>query len=230
MANTNTAMILVAFLLVISMELISASSPSSTSHRLSKRWGSNCVARCADPRNKSWQNPCGSCDHSQCKYEGCIHYGAFFTYWKPDPCTQCYCQGGWKNCFRTDCNKNLDCFGYPKMRRPGKCCEECDFGASNDACSLIPVSYEAYRGSGAGRTCSKVVKHDCNKLFINAGGNMYRCSARTGFSKVKDSPGCSGEEGWYMDNTQCQQEKITNFRFMPVDYDPNPTCYPLPPE
>jgi len=228
MANINIAWILLAFLLVGFIESSSVKSPSLS--RLSKRWAGNyCIARCPDAVNKTWKNPCGSCDHSQCKYEGCLYYGAFFTSWKPDPCTHCYCQGGFKYCTTNFCNEELDCYGYPKVKRPGKCCEECDFGDSEDACSLIPVRYEPYKYDTS-VSCSKVVKHDCDKLFVYSEGKYYRCLGNPGYSKASNSPGCEEEEGWYGDITECQQKEVTDFSFMPADYDPNPTCYPLPPE
>ena len=208
----------------------------SLSHSLSKRQVTNCYTRCPDPK-KAWNNPCGTCDHSQCKYEGCVYYGAFYVYWMPDPCTKCFCENGKKNCYRTQCASELDCYGYPKVRRSGKCCEECDFGVSDSACGLIPVSSIRHNGTDTRGTCSKVVVHGCNKhyIFIDkldftyTDDKWYECINQPGYSRARDSPGCGHMRGKYRDTTSCVQREIDS-RDMPMDYDSNPICSPLPPE
>jgi len=216
---------LVTLLVLLSSVLI------SDGHNLYKRQADiKCYQRCPDPRYMTNQNPCGSCDHSQCRYEGCVYHGAFYSYWIPEPCSKCYCINNIKQCYLKECPENLDCYGYPKVIRPGKCCEECDFGDSELACSLIPVSSKRHNGKDTRGSCKRVVMHDCNRRYVYADGKWYSCTSHAGYTGVRDSPGCRHMRGRYRDNVSCRQHEIKDSRSIPSDYDPYPQCYPLPPE
>ena len=218
MTFIQLGLVLVVFLLrVLSIH------SSMTQERLQNNI--SCYIRCPDPR-KVWNNPCGSCHHSRCKYEGCVYTGPLNTYWKPDPCTKCFCENGKKKCYPINCYQS-DCFGYPKVKQPGECCAECDFGDSYDACSAIPKSFSWYNHGDP--TCMKLVKHMCNKPFIYTKGKWYECTKQKGYRMVSDNPGCGHivNEG-YEDITKCAQREIANEEDIPPDYDPNPTCEPIP--
>ena len=228
--STSTLLYLTAILLAPS-----SSSPAPL-HQQSNSTGLNrrpiCpFPRCANPDRPSPQNPCGSCEFSQCKYEGCVHFG-MFPVWKPDNCTMCYCDRNTSRCIAESCQP-ATCYGYPKVRRPNTCCEECDYDADLGECKLVPKdAIEVLYANDHLQTCRLLLLHKCDKSYaVDEENNWYRCTEVGGKARVSDNEGCehiTGEE--YEDSVVCRRELITDDRALPHDYDPNPTCLPLPSE
>ncbi len=205
---------------------------SSYSHKITKRQAANndCVFRCPFPTNVSDNNPCGTCDHSECKFEGCVYY-SFFTYWKPERCTTCFCNGGRKRCYAESCQQP-ECYGYPARRRPGECCEECDYGIPKNECGLIPnsVSWVSYRSDYL-KTCHKVVKHKCYRPYVFNEEKWYKCEAKEGWTTVSTNEGCGHLVSQYhKDKVSCNKVLITDDRALPQDYAPDLECHQIPPE
>jgi len=189
--------------------------------------------RCPDPVNASPEIPCGSCNASKCKYEGCVYFGVGFS-WKPDNCTTCHCEGGVARCIAHSCQP-VNCYGSPKMRRPNECCEECDYGARLSECKLVTKDIvRVFYAHDYLQTCRQLRKHKCDKSYaVDEENNWYRCTEVEGKVQVSENPGCehlTGEGEEYTDNVMCKRELIMDNTALPQDYDFNPVCIPLPPE
>ena len=190
-------------------------------------------AFCANPVYTEG-NPCPIC---LCVFRGCVHFGAFGATWKPDNCTTCTCNQNLNQaiCYnRTECG-HLECYGYPSVRKPGKCCPECDFGIAKNECGIIPVRMEflntAYEGSV---NCQqKVRKHGCDKTYIiSEDGQWYKCVAIKADREVHldtECSKCKNEERkvTYKDTVSCEKKRIVNNWEIPQDYDPDPTSCAL---
>ena len=184
-----------------------------------------CPRTCANPKRSG---PCERrCEHSKCKFRGCTFFKAFGEVWKPNNCTICYCKRyRTEECFEETCPENLDCFGYPKMKRPGKCCEECDFGAAKNECKLIPVRRKNFTlgdGSDSSTMC-QVVLHDCYKPMVWNQDKWQVCRAKPGQATVGENTGCSGVEGSYADIVSCLQTEEGENPIMDYDDDDMSTC------
>ena len=227
-----------SFLSLAALSVVVKALPLNDTHspdkRISKRQ-SDCQWLCADPRDWSYDNPCGNCDHSECMFEGCVHTGAHGSLWKPDACTTCYCRSGKKECFRKTC-KPLECYGYPKVKRPRSCCEECDFGTHGGVCNLIPVGWKeiSLRSFswmsillwwGSRHTCKKIMRHGCEKRFAFSQGNWHVCEPEEGLVNMKTTPGCEriSFDLYQYDNVKCTK-RIAGPDEIPQDYDPRPYC------
>ena len=186
------------------------------------------LSGCADPIDDS-------CDHSQCKLEGCVLSSPSNTvHWKPDPCTTCHCDNdGTKKCHTETC-KPVRCYGYAKVRPVGKCCEECDFRVPKAECRLVAVgSRRAWYKWSSFSSCTRVALHDCDKHFSYALGKWYRCDGERGLANLSSNRGCEWRIGQYYDIVKCTRTEITDDgdkSIIPDDYDPDPLCHPLPPE
>lgn len=182
---------------------------------------------CPDPVNRTKDNPCGSCEHSQCKYEGCVTRGAFFEYWKPSPCTICFCKGGRKKeCIQHHCPGYLECFGFPTITRPGKCCAECNFGVSPDDCDVVPVKYRWIQYLGFYKKQSafkRLLYHGCNKDIVEVGNKLYKCQPQIGLASVASSTGCESLEGSYHDVVHCVKVELKDDE-IPADYGTTEKC------
>lgn len=107
------------------------------------------------------------------RVEGCIITNAFgLRQWYPDPCTLCDCNG----CSKIICPE-LDCFEFPTVKKVGKCCPECDFGASKYNCSVVPVKIQSLYVSLGDKSFQKdVIVHDCNQKFgVEENGQLFGC-------------------------------------------------------
>ncbi len=173
-----------------------------------------CQPTCANPRGFDGCN----CRNSKCMLEGCVNYDAFGAVWKPNNCTTCHCNSNKKMCFTETC-KTLDCFGYPTIKKPGKCCEECDFGVAHNECSLIPVGMRSISlGEGqTSTTCKQVQVYGCNTntLWDN---RWYRCVERSGMSSISTNEGCEDVTGKYQDVMSCDRQEIPDDE-LPLDTD-----------
>ena len=186
-----------------------------------------CHYTCADPVT-IWYSRCGTCLFSKCKYEGCLYTGHLKSYWKPKPCMKCFCENGKKKCYRIKCNEGKSCYGYPRVKRPGECCSECDFGDSRHACSVIPAYTLRYNPIDPKSTCSKLIKHKCNYRFINTNkGKWYECIKEVNYRQFSDNPGCSSLSGSYEDVTKCVPHEIHKHS-IPKDYEPHQICRRIP--
>ena len=183
--------------------------------------------------------PCPSCINSGCNYTGCVHLGAFGPSWKPDNCITCTCNfiQNKAECLSRnpieECD-HLECYGYPTVRKPGKCCPECDFGIAKNECGIIPVGMELLNLSVKGKNgCQqKVRKHGCDKMYIiSEDGEWYKCVAINGIRKVHKNVGslCNNEVNrmTYQDIVSCEKKIIENVWEIPMDYDPEPTSCTL---
>ena len=186
----------------------------------------NCYSGCADPR-KVWNNPCGSCHHSLCKYEGCLYTGPKETYWKPDPCTKCICDNGTKKCEPYECHWR-GCEHYPKWTPPGECCLRCDYGDRYDACTVRPSWFYWFNRNDS--TCIKLFRHECNRPYIYKNGKWYECIQQRGWRRASENLGCAHRVAHvgYLDTRKCVPRKINEDR-IPKNYQLVPIpCKPIP--
>ena len=215
-----------SFLSLVALSVVVKALPLNDTHspdkRISKRQ-SGCQWQCADPRDWTYDNPCGNCDHSECMFEGCVHNGAHGSLWKPDDCTTCYCYSGKKECYLETC-KPLECYGYPKVKRPRSCCEECDFGARGDECNLIPVGWKEI-SLRREETCKQFLKHGCDKRYVFSRNNWHVCEPEDGLVNIKTMPGCEHIpfDLYQRDIVKCTK-RLAGPNEMPYDYDPPPYC------
>ncbi len=124
---------------------------------------------CTDCKLKIPMEPPPCSQHA----EGCIITNAFgIRQWYPEPCTLCGCYG----CTEITC-PHLDCFGFPTVATPGKCCPECDFGASKHNCSVVPVKIKSLYVSLGDKSCqSDIIIHGCNQRFgVEENGRLFCC-------------------------------------------------------
>ena len=206
----------------------------STDRRITKRQsGWNCPVTCDDPRDVTYDNPCGNCDHSHCIYEGCIFAGPFFTMWFPDACSSCICRYGWKMCTQETCHP-MECFGYPTVKRPGKCCEECDFGAREDECMAVPVGWKEISSLRRDKkqNCSRFLEHGCNKKYVWSQLEWYMCEPMEELVSLKAVPGCEDVpfDIYLHDIVKCIKRLADVQYDIPADYTPDPrtVCQPVP--
>ena len=207
-------------LTLVGLFLVASSIPLDKEEKLDGKEGkrqATCFPKCANPRGFTG---CGDCSESQCMLKGCVHFGAFGPVWRPDNCTVCHCSNNKMKCFKKICS-TLNCYGYPKVKQPGKCCKECDFGAAKNECKLIPVALKnVSMGSDDNTDCKQVLEHDCNRSFIRRGAKWYGCIAEEGMSKLSENAGCEGVDGRYEDKIGCHQE--TTPAVLPQDYEADP--------
>lgn len=105
--------------------------------------------------------------------KGCITTNAFgIMQWYPDPCTLCDCNG----CSEITCPQ-LDCFGFPIVKKSGKCCPECDFGVSKYNCSVVPAKIKSLYVSLGDKSCqSDIIIHECSQRFgFDERGHLFCC-------------------------------------------------------
>lgn len=207
----------------------STNSPSSEEGQISVEPVKRCPpVTCANPKYSQGYQECPTCEGSNCIFKGCVHYGAFDPTWKPDNCTTCYCYQNQAVCRKTKCNSHMECYGYPVVKKPGKCCPECDFGIGKNECGAIPVETKSlYVSFGDDKSCQRNVSvHYCNKLYITDGNGWHMCRAVEGKRKVNmnaEGSKCRGKvsEVTYTDTVECVKE-ILDYRNIPQDYDPEP--------
>ena len=178
---------------------------------------------CADPEYDSQQNGnCPNCDKSECKFRGCVHFGAFGPQWSPDPCTFCSCHRKRELCTKIECEDNLECYGYPSLVKEGDCCPTCDFGVPEDECGLIPTGIKSLYTALGDHSCLKdVVVHGCDKDFIaGKDGKFYRCRPMESLHHQEMGKECynSVHQVTYMDIERCIKEEISSSE-LPQDLD-----------
>ena len=165
---------------------------------------------------------------------GCVHHGAFFTSWKPDDCTECFCEDGQEICTAIDCAP-LNCYDYPTLHRPGRCCPECDFNISASECGVIPVATTSVNVTvalGDGSCQQSVVLYRCDKNFIvEDDGTWYMCDPMQGevTRQVRDlpTPGCGPavSQVTYETVTSCERRELSDYEIL-QDYEFYPfDCY-----
>ena len=187
-------------------------------------------ALCADPRYDP-ATGCNSCEHSQCLFSGCVRYGAFGPTWRPDNCTQCFCEhhrpmNSTSSCITTQCPSEIDCYGYPTIHKPGRCCPECDYGLSDDECGLIPHRTELLNLTLGYASCEdEILFHRCNTNYIIEGSDWFVCQLNMSRVMKKLSHKCRFNtyisHVTYEDITTCGKRLLQPHEF-PQDYDSDP--------
>ncbi len=166
----HSSSVVTAFLLVVVAAQPARPVPTVTACDLS-----GCPpAECADPVY-SPDSCCPSCESSNCRFRGCVHFGAFGPRWLPDSCTICSCLNGEERCTHIECTVP-QCFGYPTKVKKGECCPVCDFGIPEDECAPVPVSRKAmYVALGDESCLDEVTMHGCDKDFLLRDGIIMKC-------------------------------------------------------
>ena len=183
---------------------------------------------CADPeRSPLDPKDCSpsNCDNSQCKFRGCVHYGAFGPQWMPDPCTICSCHDRQELCTIIDCSADLECYGYPKRVKEGDCCETCDFGVPENECGVVPNGVKSLYTALGDKDCqTDVVVHGCNKQFVlGEDEKIYRCRPVETTQTHTLDQGCRNgvSEVTYADVSSCVKEEVSSWQ-IPQDLDFSP--------
>lgn len=182
-------------------------------------------APCADPRYDH-ETSCFTCEGSQCVYRGCVHSGAFFATWRPDNCTVCHCLDKKEVCTTIECAP-VECYGYPMVTRPGKCCPECDFNVSATECGAVPVVTRSLYVSLGDNSCQRdVVERDCDKRHIvDSEGAWFMCEPvrEEVMQSFEDVPGCANRISHvtYKTVARCEKRRLS-YHEIPQDYDPDP--------
>lgn len=145
---------------------------------------------------------------------GCIVNNAFGErQWYPDPCTLCDCVG----CTKIECPV-LNCFGYPQLTKPGKCCPECDFGVSEHNCSIVPAKVRSLYVSLGERSCqSNIILHGCNlKYGLEEDGEAFKCLPNETVVSFNTSAECMRYAGvhqiQFSDVFECTKVRIKDTR------------------
>lgn len=163
---------------------------------------------------------------------GCVHNGAFFTTWMPDNCTVCRCDGK-EVCTTIECTPP-ECYGFPVVTRPGRCCPECDFGVGPTECRAVPVTTKSLYVSVGDSSCQQdIVELDCDKHFVveddGEYGAWFECEPvrEEVTQSVKNLSGCADRISHvtYKTVTRCEKRRLNRWE-IPQDYDPEPhSCY-----
>ena len=201
---------------------------NNSTHKIERRQSQfNCRTMCADPKDITPDNPCGNCQKSRCKYEGCVLNTPSKPQWKPDDCTICECRMGKKLCYREKCKK-LECFGHPVVKHNGKCCKECNFNAPDSSCNMIPVKWKKPPlRQDTKQTCTKIPVHGCDKPFMNRFHRWYSCEPIQDLVSMRLIPGCEHMDFKYYDVVQCDQKEVTkNQQYVPT-IKKRPACIPV---
>lgn len=189
-------------------------------------------AHCADPTYDP-KTSCYSCKGSHCMLRGCVHNGAFSTTWMPDNCTVCRCEAKMEVCTTIECSP-VECYGFPTITKPGKCCPECDFGVGPTQCRAVPKTTRSLYVSLGDNSCRQdVVEQECDKNIIYEDdgeyGAWFECEpVREEVTQpVADLPGCVDRISHvtYKTVTHCEKRRLSQEE-IPLDYDPEPhSCY-----
>ncbi len=186
----------------------------------------NCIQMCSDPIGVTYDNPCRKCAHSKCKFEGCVVHSFTDLRWKPNDCTTCRCENGKRACIRDPCI-GLECFGYPKRKRPGECCKECDFGSLDDGCNLVPVKWnEVYLRWDTRQTCNRILVHGCDKDFAWRFQKWYACETVVALVNINSQPGCKHLNFEYYDAVECREKPVKRGHYISKPK-PKELCMPL---
>lgn len=182
--------------------------------------GNSCPpVTCADP-SYSIDDPCPSCEYSQCKYRGCVISGAFGRYWKPDNCTYCSCWRGREFCHQMSCQQH-DCHGFPTVTEPGKCCSSCDYGIGKYDCGVIPTEQKSVYVSLGENSCKRdVLLSSCDKnVFRDESGKWFQCMATMSNKTVSLDEDCTAgvKEVTYIDVVNCEKRELPETD-IPQDY------------
>lgn len=133
-------------------------------------------------------------------------------------------------CVVADCAP-VECYGFPVVTRPWRCCQECDYNVSRTECGAVPVGTRMVEVSLGDTTCQQdVFEYECDKQFIvDDDGAWFTCDpvqeeVTTG---NLPSPRCGPlvDQVTYQTVARCQKRRLTNSE-IPQDYDPDPySCY-----
>ena len=161
-----------------------------------------------------------------------MHSGPFFFTWRPDPCTTCMCSDGMEICAVADCAP-VQCFGFPVVTRPQRCCQECDFGVNSTECAAVPVRTRRVPVQLGDTVCQEeVVEYECDKMFIvDDDGTWFGCDAIREQVNVSASDlpqrrcGPQVSQVTYETVARCNKRRLDNFE-IPQDYEIDPySCY-----
>ena len=183
-----------------------------------------CPSRdCADPIYPQGYQCCPSCEHSNCTFRGCVHYGAFFPTWRPDPCTSCWCHGGAEQCSITSCPA-LNCYGFPEITSENECCRKCDFGIARDECGPVPVGVKSlYVALGDDSCQTDVLIHQCDKEFVFKGGTWYECTAVEKMTSKRMGRSCDKfRRVVHNDVAECVLKELDDIDLPQDDFNPYP--------
>ena len=146
--------------------------------------------------------PCEHCPN--CTFKGCVRFGWTGAYWQPDPCTVCSCFNDQERCTRIQCSKP-ECYGFPLVTRPRKCCPECDYGIAADECGPIPNRNQSlYVALGDERSCQEdVVLHGCDKDLLLKDGKIFKCFPKERLRSHTFERNCPIRKVVYKDVREC---------------------------
>ena len=175
---------------------------------------------CANPTLKPGEC-CPTCEDSNCKFKGCVNFNVSLdgrTQWAPQPCLICHCdiEQNQPLCAMIDCGPTpteAECLGYPVVRKPNRCCAECDFGVTDDTCQVVPqvslsggirdeIQVTATRGR---QSCSNlIIPHTCDKVAFRSGDKKFRCEPVEGKKMTNFDQSCPISKATYTDVTKCR--------------------------
>ena len=183
---------------------------------------------CADPEadpQYTGNCPPSNCDNSQCKFRGCVHFGAFGPQWMPDPCTICSCHDAQELCTEIKCEESLECYGYPSRVKEGECCPSCDYGVSENECGVIPAGVKSLYTALGDHSCQRdVLLYGCDKhYFRGKDGKYYQCRAVETVRTLDMGEECDANvhQVTYMDTERCNKEVVLPSE-LPQDLDLEP--------
>ena len=184
---------------------------------------------CVDPQHDP-KTGCMSCEKSQCKFRGCVKFGAYGPSWMPDNCTVCYCEEGSRKevCTKMECPKK-DCFGFPTIHKPNRCCPECDFSSkvADTECAAVPVKRKSMYVALGDKSCQRdVVTYGCDKEYItDEEGAWFSCKPVM-VNVTLSFPDCHHGHMighvMYEEVRTCEKKRM-ELHEIPMDFDPSPS-------
>lgn len=155
--------------------------------------------------NPEHEGPCPCFHCPNCTFRGCVRFGWTGPTWQPDPCTVCSCFNDEELCTRIQCPK-LECYGFPVVTRPRRCCPECDFGIAADQCGPIPIRNQSlYVALGDQQSCrADVVLHGCDKDLLLKDGKIFKCVSKERLQSHTFERNCPIRKVVYRDVRECR--------------------------
>ena len=157
---------------------------------------------------------CPSCEDSNCKFEGCVNFLEGGPQWSPNPCQFCQCdiKNNQQFCAVIACRflTKEDCFGYPVVQDPDRCCPSCDFGKPDIGCHVVPQLFSkrnitVTQSVGFKRSCTtEIIKHTCDKVGFRYRGKKFGCRPLTRRQIVRFDKNCPLSLGLTKDVTRCK--------------------------
>ena len=105
-----------------------------------------------------------------------------------------------------------ECLGYPVVKKPNRCCTECNFGVPDDTCEVVPqvslpgggrdeIQITASRGR---QSCSNLITPStCDKAAFHSGNKKFHCEPVEGKKTASFDQNCPISKAMYTDVTRC---------------------------